>query len=473
MRAHTKIICTIGPSVLTYKKILELIKAGMNIARINMSHGSHKEHGKTIALLKKAREETDTPLAIMLDTKGPEVRVGPISGDQIFLEKGQHLSILKQESNKINGAITLNPAHIVDDIPLGAQVLFDDGYVASKVIEKRADEVTVKIENSGLIKSSKGVNIPNVDLSLPAVTEQDIKDIIFGCEQGVDIIAASFIRSSDHIKIIRNLHAKQKAEHILVIAKIESALGVKNFDSILKVSDGIMVARGDLGVELPITTVPNHQKEMIFKCNHAFKPVVTATQMLESMIKNPRPTRAEVSDVANAIYDSTSAVMLSGETAVGSYPIETVKLMRSTILEAEKQFRYADYFHNEVLRQTFEETSYAVALAAVKTAYSSNAKALVTLTTSGFTTRLMSRFRPKIPIIAITQKKEVFHQLAFFWGVIPILSDTSNIEQGMKVASQFLLKNKLAKKKDSVVMTSGVPFGVSGTTNMICVQTVS
>ena len=263
MRTHTKIICTIGPSVLTYKKILELIKAGMNVARINMSHGSHMEHGKTIALLKKARKETDTPLAIMLDTKGPEVRVGPISGDQIFLEKGQHLSILKQENNKINGAITLNPAHIVDDIPLGAQVLFDDGYVASKVTEKRANEVTVKIENSGFIKSSKGVNIPNVDLSLPAVTEQDIKDIIFGCEQGVDIIAASFIRSSDHIKTIRNLYAKQKAEHILLIAKIESALGVKNFDSILNVSDGIMVARGDLGVELPITTVPNHQKEMI------------------------------------------------------------------------------------------------------------------------------------------------------------------------------------------------------------------
>ena len=473
MRVHTKIICTIGPSVLSYEKILELIKAGMNVARINMSHGSHKQHGKTIALLKKARVETKASLAIMLDTKGPEVRVGPINGDQILLEKGQQLSIVKQQSDKTNGAITLNPSHIIEDIPLGAQVLFDDGYVASKVIEKRAEGVTVKIANSGLVKSSKGVNIPNVDLSLPAVTGQDIKDIVFGCEQGVDIIAASFIRSSDHIEIIRKLLAKEKAEHILVIAKIESALGVKNFDAILKVSDGIMVARGDLGVELPITTVPNHQKEMIYKCNHAFKPVVTATQMLESMIKNPRPTRAEVSDVANAIYDSTSAVMLSGETAVGVYPIETVKLMRSAILEAEKQFRYADYFHCEVLRQTYKEISYSVALAAVKTAYSSKAKAIIALTTSGFTARIMSRFRPKIPIIAITREEKVFHQLAFFWGVIPLLAGASNMEEGMKEACRFLLKNKLAKRADSVVMTSGVPFAVSGTTNMMCVQTVS
>lgn len=472
MRVHTKIICTIGPSVLSYEKILELMKAGMNVARINMSHGSHKQHEKTINLLKKARADTKNPLAIMLDTKGPEVRVGPINGDQILLKKGQELSIVKQCNDKTNGAITLNPAHIVDDISLKAQVLFDDGYIASRVIKKNAEGVIVKIENGGLLKSFKGVNIPHVDLTLPAVTEQDKQDIIFGCQQGIDIIAASFIRSSDHIEFIKEMLLEETAAHILVIAKIESALGVKNFDAILKVSDGIMVARGDLGVELPITKVPSLQKEMIFKCNNAFKPVVTATQMLESMIKNPRPTRAEVSDVANAIYDSTSAVMLSGETAVGAYPIETVKLMRTAALEAEKEFCYADYFHCEVLRQTYEEISYSVALAAVKTAYSSKAKALIALTSSGFTAQIMSRFRPKIPIIAITEDEKVFHQLAFYWGVIPLLCHESSMKEGLRVASAFLIKHKFAKSNDCVVMTSGV-LGVSGTTNMMCVETVA
>jgi len=469
---RTKIICTMGPAVSDYKKILDLIDAGMNVARLNMSHGDHDQHRETIRMLKEARKEKGLPLAIMLDTKGPEIRVCKIKGDAIALQKKQTLKILRGHVEGSEEAISLNPPEIVDDIPLHATVLFNDGYISSHVIEKTKKGIVVEIKNNGILRSQKGVNVPHAELNLPAVTEQDIQDIIFGCEQGIDLLAASFIRSADHILEIKKLLAEQKSSQILVIAKIENALGVKNFDSILQASDGIMVARGDLGVELPITQVPKLQKMMIRKCYQAFKPVVTATQMLESMIENLRPTRAEVSDVANAIYDSTSAVMLSGETAVGKYPVETVRLMKNTVIAAENDFNYEEFFYNDVARRVFNDISSSVSLAAVKTAYTGHGKALIALTTSGFTARVMARFRPKMPIIAITPQESTYHQLAFCWGVVPVHAAVDNVKQGMAKASCFALQHRILHYGDLIVVTSGSPFGVSGTTNMMLVDNI-
>lgn len=472
MFTRTKIICTLGPAVSDYQKILALIDAGMNVARLNMSHGGHEQHRKTIQMLKKARKEKEIPLAIMLDTKGPEVRVSEIKGEALALKKKQRLKIMRQPISGSEVAISLNPPEIVDDIPLHATVLFDDGYINSHVVSKTKEGITVEIKNNGVLRSHKGVNIPHAKLKLPAVTKRDIQDIIFGCKEGVDLLAASFIRSAEHIIEIKKILSKQNSSHILVIAKIENALGVKNFDSILQVTDGVMVARGDLGVELPIFHVPKLQKMMIRKCYQSFKPVVTATQMLESMIEHPRPTRAEVSDVANAIYDNTSAVMLSGETAIGKYPIEAVRLMKNTVVAAEKDFNYEEFFYNDVARCTFNDISSSVSLAAVKTAYASRGKALIALTASGFTARVMARFRPEMPIIAITPQETTYHQLAFSWGVIPVHAAVDNVKQGMSKASYFALQNKILQYGDLIIVTSGSPFGIRGTTNMMLVDNI-
>lgn len=465
MRTRTKIICTLGPATNSYEKIVELIDAGMNVARINMSHGSHDQHKETIGFLKKARAEKKIPLAIMLDTKGPEVRVGSLKSP-LELKKGDRLTITKE------GELTLVPFEVVQDVKIGAELLFDDGYITSEVVAKDENSLTIEIQNPGILKSQKGVNIPHAELNLPAVTDQDIADIEFGCKNGIDILAASFIRSPEHILTIKEILSKNKASHVLVIAKIENALGVKNFDAILQTADGIMVARGDLGVELPVTEVPRLQKMMIRKCYQSFKPVVTATQMLESMIHSPRPTRAEVSDVANAIYDSTSAVMLSGETAVGSYPIETVKLMRNTVLAAEKDFDCEAFFYRDAARQTFNDISSSVALAAVKTAYSAHGKGLIALTTSGFTARLMARFRPEMPIIAVTSEEKIYHQLAFVWGTVPVLEKVKDVKQGVQRASCYAMTHKLVGYGDLIIVTAGTPFGISGTTNMMLVDNI-
>jgi len=468
MRARTKIVCTLGPATNSYEKILELIDVGMNVARINMSHGTHEEHLKTIKALKRARQERGVPLAIMLDTKGPEVRVGEIDGGSIALEKGQRLKIAKQGTE----AITLTPSTVIDTIQVGEVILFDDGSIASKVVEREPGVLVVEIRNSGILKSHKGVNIPNVQLDFPAVTEQDRADIIFGCRNGMDILAASFIHNADHVLAIKGLLEEHEASDVIVLAKIESVLGVKNFDSILQVSDGIMVARGDLGVELPLTYVPKLQKMMIRKCYQSLKSVVTATQMLESMIHNPRPTRAEVSDVANAIYDSTTAVMLSGETAAGEYPVEAVRVMKETILETEKDFDYEAFFYKDIMHQTFNDVSSSVALAAVETAYSARGRALLALTTSGFTARIMARFRPDMPIIAVTSKEKTYHQLAFAWGTVPIYEKVKDVNEGIKKAGAYILEHQLGHYGDLIIVTSGTPFGVSGTTNMMAVDSI-
>jgi pyruvate kinase len=470
---RTKIICTIGPAVSSYEKILEMIDAGMNVARLNFSHGTHKDHLKVIGHLKKARKSRKIPLAIMLDTKGPEIRLGKMKKQEIKVKAGQKVLLVKEPILGDEKRWQITPKEVFPTLKVGTIVLFDDGYISSKVVEKKKEGVVVQIENDGVLKSFKGVNIPGTSPDIPAMTDQDIKDIIFGCKQDVDIIAASFIRSADHVLEIKELLAKQKKSNILVIAKIENALGVQNFESIVQVADGIMVARGDLGVELPLKQVPSLQKMMIRKCVQACKPVVTATQMLESMMKNPRPTRAEVSDVANAIYDSTSCVMLSGETAVGDYPIEAIKMMCSVVEEAERNFNYREFYHTIPTSEFQHDTSSAVALAAVKTAYSAHAKVIFAFTSSGYTARLISRFRPDMPIIALGPHEKNYHQMAFNWGVVPVdPTPARNVKEAFTICSCFAMKKGLVHYGDLAVITAGSPFGISGSTNMMIVESI-
>lgn len=466
MFTRTKIVCTIGPAVSSYQKISELIDAGMNVARLNFSHGSHDEHLQTINFIKKLRKEKNVPIAIMLDTHGPKIRVGKLKGDAITLKPGQKLILGSKE-------VPIDPIEALKNVTKGTKILFDDGYIISEVIEKSKGHIVVEVQNAGVLKSGKGLNVPGAIIPLPALTAQDIKDIKFGCKHDVDYIAASFIRSAEHVRTIRKLLEKEGKDEILIISKIESTQGVENFDEIVKISDGIMVARGDLGVEVDLAEVPPLQKMMIRKCYQAAKPVVTATQMLESMISNPRPTRAEVSDVANAIYDSTSCVMLSGETAVGQYPIDTVRQMKHIVQKAEEDFDYRHFFDLNACIN-YEDVSAAVSLAAVQTAYSAAAKAIFAFTATGHTARLVSRLRPKMPILAVTSSLKHYHQLAFNWGIIPIYAPTcKNSKEAFKIASAYALKHHLLKKGSLVVATAGLPFGQKGTTNMMVVENVS
>lgn len=472
MKIRTKIICTIGPALNSYEKIVELIKAGMNVARINFSHGDYASHEEVIGVLKKAREDMGVPLAIMLDTKGPEVRLGKMQNGGIPVRCGQRLLLTGEEVLGNDEKITLKPSYVLENIEVGAAVLFDDGYISSVVQEKVADGVIVKIDNDGILKNGKSVNIPYAKLELPSLTDKDIADITFGAKHNLEYVAASFIRSAEDVLAIKNLLASFHQSDTLVIAKIENNQGVENFDTIVQVADGIMIARGDLGVEVPLAEVPKLQKMMIRKCYLAGKPAITATQMLESMISNPRPTRAEASDVANAIYDSTSAVMLSGETAVGAYPIKTVEMMKNIILVAEEDFDYRNFF-NIHAPLAYNDVPSSVTLAAVKTAYSSNAKAVFVFTSQGSTSRLISRLRPQMPILAMTERTKTYHQMALNWGVTPVLTDQSkNIVDSFRILGAYALKQQILNYGDLIVLTAGSTFGFSGTTNMMMVESI-
>lgn len=471
MFTRTKVICTLGPAVDSYEKIYALAQAGMDVARINFSHGTHEEHLQRIEHVKKARQELNRPIAIMLDTKGPEIRIGQLADGSIELKKGQKVT-LGEKGDGTDGRIPIHPVSVLDPITKGTKILFNDGYIVSHVIEKKEKEVVVEVHNDGLLASRKGVNIPHAHLNLPAMTEEDKEDILFGCKHDVDIIAASFIRSSEHVLEIKSLLSEANKPETLVIAKIENNQGVEHFDTIVGVADGIMIARGDLGVELELSTIPKLQKMMIRKCYEASKPVVTATQMLESMIVSPRPTRAEVSDVANAIYDSTSAVMLSAETAVGKYPVESLICMKDIIKEAESDFSYREFFDHHS-RKEYHNVSSSVALAAVKTCYSAKAKAIFAFTTSGFTARIVSRFRPEAPIIAVTTSEKNYHQLAFNWGVFPTFDENfTNVEEAFTIAEQFALDHHFVSFGDLVAITAGSHFGKKGSTNMLMIESI-
>jgi len=463
-------ICTIGPAVESPEMLEALIDAGMNVARLNFSHGSYEEQGKRIELLQDLRAKKGKPLAIMLDTKGPEIRVGELEKGILEMKEGAFFTLKAKASG--SNEIPINPPIVLEILEKGDQVLFDDGYIETEVVKASKEAVEVKVLNTGLLKSKKGVNIPSRHLNIPFLTKKDIEDIEFGCKKGIDAIAASFVCKAADILEMRRLCEQFGEPHIPIISKIESQLGVKNFDEILSVSDGIMVARGDLGVEMPPSQVPKLQKRMIRKCLKHAKPVVIATQMLESMIKNPRPTRAEVSDVANAIYDGASCVMLSGESAAGDYPIEAAKMMKLIAHETEADIDYEEIFYQKMRKGT-RSIAASTANAIVETAYSTGAKGLVTYAVQGSTVRHLAKCLPKMPILAMTPDKKTYNRLVFNWNTIPLMGPKcSSPGELFEAVCEIALKRKLLSFGDLTVIASGFPFGRPGATNTMLIHYV-
>ena len=449
-----------GPSTEDENVLRELIKAGMNVARFNFSHGSHEYHRAGVERVRRVSEELGMPVAILLDTKGPEVRTGLLEdGKKITVSTGDEIVVTAQPTDESfhgnAGHISLDYLNLPSEVEKGSIILIDDGLVGLEVQSVDGNDMHCVVTNGGEIGERKGVNVPNVNIGLPAVTEQDRADIMFGCELGIDAIAASFIRDAAAVREIRDICAQMGAERVSVYPKIECALGVTNFDEILEASSGIMVARGDLGVEVPAHEVPHLQKEMIRKCNAAYKPVITATQMLDSMIRNPRPTRAEVNDVANAVMDGTDCVMLSGETAAGKYPVEAVKMMASICRETEKYLPERDHYFD---RGGVKNVNGAIGFAAVTTAERVGAKCILAPTNSGRTARLIADFRPKLPLYAFSPSEKTIRKTSFYWGVRSFHSTTMpSLNATVKQALQLAKEKGLVETGDLVVVTAGDP----------------
>jgi len=468
----TKIICTLGPSVNDYDTLKQLMISGMNVARLNFSHGTHKEHQKIIDLFKKVREELGMSVPLLLDTKGPEIRIGEFEEGKIFLKEGEHFVFTNKNVVGSRQKASVTYEGLYKDVKKGDRILVNDGLVEMEVLNIDQEDIHCKVLNGGEIGNHKGMNIPNIPINLPSLTPQDVLDIQFGVENEFDLIAASFVRKPMDIISIRKTLEECGGSDIKIIAKIENREGVKNVDEILKVADGVMVARGDLGVEIPVEEVPIVQKMIIEKCYKNGKPVITATQMLDSMIRNPRPTRAEASDVANAIYDGTSAIMLSGETAMGKYPVESLKTMSKIAIAAETAINYWGRF-SKMLYNTISNVTNAISHATCTTALDLKATAIITVTHSGNTARMISRFRPQCPIIAATVNPRVQRQLSLSWGVIPFLVPTvTSTDEMFDIGVNKALESGVAKNGDIVVITAGVPVGVSGTTNILKVHVV-
>ncbi len=449
-----------GPSTEDENVLRELIKAGMNVARFNFSHGSHEYHRAGVERVRRVSEELGMPVAILLDTKGPEVRTGLLEdGKKITVSTGDEIVVTAQPTDESfhgnAGHISLDYLNLPSEVEKGSIILIDDGLVGLEVQSVDGNDMHCVVTNGGEIGERKGVNVPNVNIGLPAITEQDRADIMFGCELGIDAIAASFIRDAAAVREIREICAQMGAERVSVYPKIECALGVTNFDEILEASSGIMVARGDLGVEVPAHEVPHLQKEMIRKCNAAYKPVITATQMLDSMIRNPRPTRAEVNDVANAVMDGTDCVMLSGETAAGKYPVEAVKMMASICRETEKYLPERDHYFD---RGGVKNVNGAIGFAAVTTAERVGAKCILAPTNSGRTARLIADFRPKLPLYAFSPSEKTIRKTSFYWGVRSFHSTTMpSLNATVKQALQLAKEKGLVETGDLVVVTAGDP----------------
>jgi len=454
----TKIICTMGPNTDKKTVMKSLVKNGMNVARFNFSHGDHEEQRERMNLLKNVREELDRPVAILLDTKGTEIRTGLLEGGKkVTLKEGSEFILYTEEMTGNETGCCVTYPGLAKDVKAGDRILIDDGLIELKVKQIKSGNIVCHVENGGELGERKGVNVPNVKVKLPAVTEKDIDDILFGIQQDIDFIAASFIRSAKGVKEIRKILKENHAEHISIIAKIENAEGVENIDEIIEASDGIMVARGDLGVEIPAQEVPHIQKMIIKKCNERYVPVITATQMLDSMIRNPRPTRAEVADVANAIYDGTDAVMLSGETAAGKYPIEALKMMNEIAENTEQYVDYEKYIHHRTMYEQSKISS-AIGIASVRTARNIGAACIVTPTMSGKTARLISNFRPSMPIYAVTPNEMVQHKMQLYWGVIPLKGYIKDTTENIIVNAMETIKRKrLVRKGQMVVITAGDP----------------
>ena len=455
---RTKIVCTMGPNTDDKEMVKKLILAGMDVARFNFSHGTHEEHKMRADHIKELRGELGVPVALLLDTKGPEIRTGCLQdGKKVFLEKGKEFTLCTEELIGDATRCSISYPELMEDVTEGDRILIDDGLIGLRVKKITDTEIRCVIENGGELGEKKGVNVPNVKVMLPDVTEKDWEDILFGIEQDFDFIAASFVRSADCIYAIKDFLRRHNAGHMNVIAKIENAEGVENIDEIIDAADGVMVARGDLGVEIPADEVPYIQKRIIRKCNEKSKPVITATQMLDSMIRNPRPTRAEAGDVANAIYDGTDAIMLSGETAMGKYPEEAVRMMAKIAETTEAHVDYKVMVKKNKKRRK-RDVSGAVGFATVSTAMSMDAVAIIIPTMTGETARLVSHFRPEVPIYAISPLETTVRKMQLYWGVYPLKGneETSTVNM-IENSMRLVRKRKLVRKGQLVVFTAGDP----------------
>ena len=468
----TKIVCTLGPATDNENIIKQLMLEGMDVARFNFSHSTHEDHANRLNMIKNGRKELGIHVAALLDTKGPEVRVKQFKEGKVEVAEGDMFTLTTRDVEGSASEVSVTYEKLPQDLSVGTTVLIDDGLIRLEVEKIQDCDIMCKVIVGGVISNNKGVNIPNIDLKMPYISEKDKQDILFGIEQGFDFVAASFVRSASDVLQIRRLLDENGGNFINIISKIENASGVANIDEIIQVSDGIMVARGDMGVEIPAEEVPSIQKMIIKKVYNAGKQVITATQMLDSMMKYPVPTRAEVADVANAIYDGTSAIMLSGETAAGKYPIESVRMMAKIAVRTEADIDYKKRFF-QIDRKSNIDVTDAISHATVTTALDLNAKAIVTVTKSGRTARMISRYRPACDVLGCATKESVCRQMNMSWGVTPVMVNEMKETFGLfEHAVEECKKKNFVVKEDLIVITAGVPMGISGTTNMLKVQVV-
>ncbi|MDB7748146.1 pyruvate kinase [Enterococcus faecalis] len=469
----TKIVCTIGPASESVDMLVNLINAGMNVCRLNFSHGDYEEHGARIKNIREAVKITGKRVAILLDTKGPEIRTNDMENGAITMKIGDSVRISMTEVLGTNEKFSITYPELINDVNVGSHILLDDGLIDLEVtdIDRDANEIVTVVKNEGVLKNKKGVNVPGVSVNLPGITEKDANDIRFGIGQGIDFIAASFVRRASDVLEITKILEEENATHIQIIPKIENQEGIDNIDEILKVSDGLMVARGDMGVEIPTEDVPVVQKALIKKCNALGKPVITATQMLDSMQRNPRPTRAEANDVANAIYDGTDAVMLSGETAAGDYPLEAVQTMARIAVRTEETLVNQDSFALKLYSKT--DMTEAIGQSVGHTARNLGIQTIVAATESGHTARMISKYRPKAHILAITFSEQKARSLSLSWGVYATVADKpSSTDEMFNLASKVSQEEGYASEGDLIIITAGVPVGEKGTTNLMKIQMI-
>ncbi len=463
----TKIVCTLGPATDDRTVLKKLIESGMDVARFNFSHGTHEEQLNRLNMLKELRDKLGMPVAALMDTRGPEIRLGLFENGKATLTSGSTFVLTTKECLGTAERASINYENLPADVKTGDRILLDDGKISLLVRSVKNQEIICRVENDGPISDRKGINVPGVPLSMPFISKKDYDDIIFAAQQGFDFVAASFVRSADDVKEVRMLLNWNGGEHVKIIAKIENLQGLNDFDNILATSDGIMIARGDLGAELPLEEVPIIQKKLIQKVYRGGKPVITATQMLESMMNYPRPTRAEATDVANAIYDGTSAIMLSGETAAGKYPIQALQTMVRIAGRAEEDINYTGRFRKQEFASCGNIT-HAISHAACSAAIDLGAKAIIAFTLSGRTAQELSAFRPGCRIIACTNSEATYRQLTMVWGVHPlIVQDEKNLDDLFDKGLKAAVQSGLVQEGETVVLTAGVPIGVSGSTNFI------
>ncbi len=470
----TKIVCTIGPASESPETLEKLIEAGMNVARLNFSHGSHEEHEVRINLIREVAQKIGKPVGILLDTKGPEIRTHNMKNGELHLVAGQVIDISMTEVEGTETSFSVTYDRLIEDVEQNSIILLDDGLIELRVLATDLEKGLIHtiVENAGVLKNKKGVNVPGVSVQLPGITEKDAQDILFGIKQGVDFIAASFVRRAKDVLEIRELLEQNGGSHIQIIPKIENQEGVDNIDEIILVSDGLMVARGDLGVEIPAEEVPLVQKKLILKCNQVGKPVITATQMLDSMQRNPRPTRAEASDVANAIIDGTDAIMLSGETAAGLYPVESVQTMNKIAQRTENSLDYKAIVSTRSREKEANMTE-AISQAVAYTSINLGVKAVLAPTESGNTARMIAKYRPGVPIIAVTGSATTANTLTLVWGVCPVVCQrVTTTDEILELAVDESLKHGYVTHGDAVVITAGVPVGEAGTTNLMKVHII-